>query len=219
MRAIILAESSQCDLSPLTNRIPHPLLPLAGKPILTHALEILHRSSIRNVEVVAPTLHSELEYAIDTGPLLGMHVHFAPDMTDLRQSKEHCLIIGLRHLVDINWNEAIGKLGELKRHTPVPIMMLSSGNPVALLVSRDFDGNISCDWSDIHHSAAVHLSFNDNRVINTSSINEYYDANFSMVKGQFQYLTPAGREFTYGHRAAPRARIDKESIFSTHGYF
>ena len=96
MRAIILAESSQCNLSPLTDHIPHPLLQLAGKPILLHALEVLHRSDIRDVEIVAPTLHNRLEAAIDTGPLLGMQVRFEPQMFDLRHSQEHCLIIGLR---------------------------------------------------------------------------------------------------------------------------
>jgi hypothetical protein len=117
MRAIILAESSQCDLSPLTDHVPHPLLPLAGKSILLHALEALHRSSIRNVEIVAPTLHGKLEEAIDTRPILGMKVEFRPRMLDLRHSEEHCLIIGLSDLVDIDWNDIFDQLSETDNQT------------------------------------------------------------------------------------------------------
>lgn len=219
MRAIILAESSLCDLSPLTDHIPHPLLPLTGKPILQHALEALHRSSIRDVEVVAPNLHSRLEASIDTGPLLGMQVRFEPQMFDLRHSREHCLIIGLRDLTDIDWNEIFDELGELEYHALVPIRMMAMGVPVALLIPANFDGKVSCDWFDICHTEAIGFPISAERLVSTSSVSEYYKANFRMVQGEFKYLTPAGREFTTGHRASPRAKVNKKSIHSRHGYF
>lgn len=219
MRAIILAESSQCDLSPLTDRIPHALLPLAGKPILLHALEALHRSSIRDVEVVAPNLHGKLKAAIDTGPLLGMQVRFEPQMFDLRHSQEHCLIIGLRDLTDIDWNDVFDELGELEYHALVPIRMTALGVPVALLIPANFDGKVSCDWFDIYHTEAIQLPIPAERLVSTSSVSDYYKANFRMVQGKYKYLTPAGREFITGHHASPKARVNKKSILSTSGYF
>jgi len=39
------------------------------------------------------------------------------------------------------------------------------------------------------------------------------------VQGGYDYLTPAGREFTSGHRASPKARVTRKSISSSHGYF
>jgi len=219
MRAIILAESSQCDLSPLTDRIPHPILPLAGKPLLLHALEALHRSSIKNVEVVAPTLHSKLEDAIDTGPLLGMQVRFGVDMLDLRHSKEHCLIIGLRNLADTDWKGVFDQLGELEYHALVPIRMVAMGKPVALLIPPKFDGEVSCDWFDIYHTEAVQLPITAERLVSTNTVSKYYDANFRMLQGKYKFMTPAGREFAAGHHASPRARVSGNSIRSTHGYF
>ncbi|MFC1775967.1 hypothetical protein ACFL3I_01335 [Pseudomonadota bacterium] len=219
MRAIILAESSQCDLKPLTDHIPHPLLPLAGKSILLHALEALHRSSIRNVEVVAPTLHGRLEAAIDTRPILGMNVEFRPQMLDLRHSKEHCLIIGLSDLVDIDWNDIFDLLGELEYHALVPIRMMALGSPVALLIPPNFDGKVSCDWFDIHLTEAIQFPVTAERLVRTSSISDYYEANFRLLQGKYKYLTPAGREFASGHRASPKARVHKKSIQSKHGYF
>lgn len=219
MRAIILAESSHCDLSPLTNHIPHPLLSLAGKPILLHALELLHRSGIRNVEVVAPKLHEELQAALDTRPLLGMRVRFEPQMFDLRHSEEHCLITGLQDLVDIDWNDLITGLGELEYHALMPIRMMAMGTSVALLIPPNFEGKVSYDWYDIYHTEAIQMSLPTERLVSTSSVSSYYEANFSMLQGKYKYLRPAGREISCGHRAAPRVRVNKNSIHSTHGYF
>jgi mannose-1-phosphate guanylyltransferase/phosphomannomutase len=219
MRAIILAESSQLDLAPLTDRVPHPLLPLAGKSILLHALETLHRSAIRNVEIVAPTLYKKLEAAIDTRPILGMQVDFRPQMLDLRHSQEPCLIIGLRDLVDINWNSVIDLLGEVEYHALVPIRLTTQGVPVALMIPPNFDGKVSCDWFDIYHTEAIQFPITVERLVRTNSVSDYYEANFSLLQGNYQYLTPAGREFTSGHRASPKARVNNHSIQSKHGYF
>jgi NDP-sugar pyrophosphorylase family protein len=219
MRAIILAESSQCDLSPLTDQVPHPLLPLAGKSILMHALESLYRSSIRDVEVVAPKLQNELKSAVDTRPLMGMRAQFESQMFDLRHSKEHCLIIGLRDLVDIDWNDIFDELGELEYHALVPIRMMAMGVSVALLIPPNFEGKVSCDWFDIYHTEAIQLPISAERLVSTSSVADYYKANFQMIQGKYEYLTPAGREFIAGHHASPKAKVNKKSIFSTHGYF
>jgi NDP-sugar pyrophosphorylase family protein len=219
MRAIILAENSHCELSSLTNHIPHALLPLAGKPLLLHALEVLHRSSIHDVEVVAPQLHEQLESGINMGPLLGMEVTFTPRMPEMVDRRESSLVIGLRTLADINWNEVFDELGELELHTPMPIRMVSGGLPVALMVPPGFDGTISSDWLDIHHTEAVLMPVSTEAMVQTGSISEYYEANFSILKMDFKYLTPAGREFTSGHRAGPRARVNRKSILTTQGYF
>ena len=219
MRAIILAESSQTGLSPLTNHIPHALCPLAGKSLLVHALEALHRSSIRSVEVVAPTSHDQLKSATDIRPMLGMQVRFVPEMFDLRHSKEHCLIIGLQTLVDIDWNVVFNQLGELEYHALMAIKLMALGETVAMLIPANFEGEVSCDWNDIYKAEAIQIPIPTARLIRTNSVPAYFKANFDMVQGKYEYLTPAGREFTAGHRASPKARIHKKSIQTRHGYF
>jgi ADP-glucose pyrophosphorylase len=97
--------------------------------------------------------------------------------------------------------------------------MVSCGLPVALLVPPHFRKYLSWDWYDIYRTEAFQVPVDGERVINTGSVSEYFEANFSMVKGEFKFLKPAGREFASGHRAAPRTRINKKSIFTTHGYF
>ncbi len=219
MRAIILAESSQCDLSPLTNRTPHALLPLTGKSILVHALESLHRTSIRTVEVVAPTLHGELEAAFDKESELGMNIQFMPRMLDLRHLPEHCLIIGLLNLVDIDWDKVFDEFGELEYHALMPIKMMAYGEPVAMLVPPHFDGKVSCDWFDIYHTEAIQVPISPKHLVRTGSIPLYFKSNFQLLRGKYKYIKPAGRAFTPGHLAAPKAHVNEKSLQSSHGYF
>lgn len=238
MRAIIIAEHSQCHLSPLTGRTPHPLLPLAGKPILMHALEVLHHSSIREIDVVSPNFCKQLESGIDVGPLMGMVVRFVPAVPDLQQSSQHSLIVGLSDIVDTNWDDALEELGDLHLHAMIPIRMTVYGVAVAMLVpphfgqaevswsrpgSRyrygDFDDQISCDWNEIHRTEAIQLPISPDHLISTSTFESYYQANFDLLCGEFTYLKPSGREYQSGHRRAPKARVNDSSIQSQHGYF
>lgn len=219
MKAIILAEHSRVDLSPLTERIPHPLLPVAGKSILMHALELLHRGSVRRVEVVSPTRHKALAAAVDTGPLLGMEVSFAPDIKGITQSETHCLVMGLTHLPDVNLNEELARLGDLKVHALMPIRMTVCAQPVALLLPPHPNMNISSDWGDIHRTEAIQLPIGPKRLLATDSFANYQQANFHLVRGKFHHLKPAGREYVSGHRAAPKARVRSKSMRSHHGYF
>lgn len=71
MHAIILTDNEISNLGPLNDISVPALLPVAGKPIVLHLLEQLHRSGIMSVSVVSRTAHDEIDKAIDTRPLLG----------------------------------------------------------------------------------------------------------------------------------------------------
>ncbi len=238
MRAIIIAEHSQCQLSPLADRTPHPLLPLAGKPILVHALEMLHLGSIREVDVVSPALHQQLDIGIDTGLFMGMKVRFLPAVPDLQHATQHSLIVGLSDIVDANWNDILDELGELELHALIPIRMTVHAVPVALLIPPhfgqdepswshsgaryrygDFNDKISCDWNEIHRTEAIQLPIGPQRLISTSCFEDYYQANFDLLRGKFHHAKSAGREYLSGHWTAPKARVRERSIQSRHGYF
>ena len=87
------------------------------------------------------------------------------------------------------------------------------------MIPPNFEGQVSCDWFDIHQTEAIQLPISAERLVSTSSLTDYYNANFQMVQGKFKYLTPAGRELMAGHHASPKARVNKKSILSTHSYF
>lgn len=224
---------------PLTKRTPHPLLPLAGKPILIHALEVLHRSSIRRVDVVSPDLYEQLEFEIDTGTFLGMTIRFMPTVPNLQNERQHCLIVGLSDIVDADWSDILDDVfGDLQVTTRIPVKMTVSAIPVALLVPPHFgsevltwgsfeslykhgenDDKISCDWSEMYRTEAIQVPICPNYLISTSSLDDYYHANFNLLHNKFNYVKPAGRKLVSGHLSAPKAHVNICSIQSKYGYF
>ena len=219
MKAIIIAENSQCLLSPLTDRTPHALLPVAGKTILMHALETLHRSAILDVTVVSPSYCAELASEIDTGPLIGMDVRFTPMIPEGEKMSDHILMIGLKDIVDTDWDDVLDDLGDLKVHALMSIRMTVCAQPVALVLPPGFGDRIPTDWGDVHLIDAIHWPIGPKKVMSTSTLRDYHQSNFLLLRGEFKYIKPAGREYSSGHRASPKARVNAKSIQSDHGYF
>ena len=51
MKAVIMAGGRGTRLSPLTRRIPKPMVPLLDRPVMEYTVDLLHRSGIREVGV------------------------------------------------------------------------------------------------------------------------------------------------------------------------
>lgn len=77
MRAMILAAGRGERLRPLTERIPKPLLPVGGEPLIVHQLRWLHRAGIRDVVINVHHLGEAIERALGTGSDLGVRIHYS----------------------------------------------------------------------------------------------------------------------------------------------
>ena len=77
MRAMILAAGRGDRLRPLTERIPKPLIPVAGEPLIVHQLRWLHRAGIRDVVINLHHLGEAIERALGTGRDLGVRIHYS----------------------------------------------------------------------------------------------------------------------------------------------
>ena len=84
MRAMILAAGRGERLRPLTERIPKPLLPVAGEPLIVHQLRWLHRAGLRDVVVNLHHLGEAVQRALGTGRDLGVRIHYShePELLD-----------------------------------------------------------------------------------------------------------------------------------------
>lgn len=77
MRAIILAAGFGTRLRPLTDTLPKPLLPIAGRPLIVWNLLLLRRHGITDVIINLHHLGHLIEQALGDGSQLGMRLTYS----------------------------------------------------------------------------------------------------------------------------------------------
>ena len=81
MRAMILAAGRGERLRPLTERMPKPMIPIAGEPLIVHQLRWLRRAGIEEVVVNLHHLGDQLERHVGNGRDLGLRVRYSREET------------------------------------------------------------------------------------------------------------------------------------------
>ena len=81
MRAMILAAGRGERLMPLTERMPKPMIPVAGEPLIVHQLRWLRRAGIEEVVINLHHLGEHLEGHVGSGRDLGMQVRYSREST------------------------------------------------------------------------------------------------------------------------------------------
>jgi NDP-sugar pyrophosphorylase family protein len=76
-RAMVLAAGFGRRLGPLTDTLPKPLMPVAGRPILAHILAFLRAGGIEEVVVNLHHLGDRIEEAIGDGGAFGVRVRYS----------------------------------------------------------------------------------------------------------------------------------------------
>jgi len=75
-RAMVLAAGRGTRLAPLTDTLPKPLMPVAGRPLLAHILDFLRAGGIDDVVINLHHLGHLIERAIGDGRAFGMRVRY-----------------------------------------------------------------------------------------------------------------------------------------------
>ena len=75
----ILAGGLATRLRPRTETIPKSLLPVAGRPFLSHQLDWLHSQGIRNVVLCVGYLGEQIEEQFEDGTSCGMQLQYSFD--------------------------------------------------------------------------------------------------------------------------------------------
>jgi len=78
MRALILAGGEGSRLRPLTHTNAKQLIPVAGAPILFHALEAIRDAGITDVGIVIGQTGDEIRAAVGDGAAWGLSVTYVP---------------------------------------------------------------------------------------------------------------------------------------------
>ncbi len=79
MKAMILAAGRGERLRPLTERVPKPMLPIGGEPLIVHQIRWLHRAGIRDVVINLHHLGEQIESALGRGADLGVRIRYSPE--------------------------------------------------------------------------------------------------------------------------------------------
>lgn len=76
---MILAAGLGQRMRPLTDSLPKPLLPVAGKPLLQYHLEALRRAGIREVVINLAYLGHKIREFVDDGSDFDLQVSYSPE--------------------------------------------------------------------------------------------------------------------------------------------
>ena len=82
MRAMILAAGRGERLRPLTDEVPKPLIPVAGKPLIEYHLEALADAGFREVVINQGHLGELLPQALGDGARWGIHIHWSDEQPE-----------------------------------------------------------------------------------------------------------------------------------------
>jgi mannose-1-phosphate guanylyltransferase / phosphomannomutase len=138
MKAVVMAGGEGSRLRPLTIRRPKPMVPIAGKPVMEHILNLLKRHGITEVVVTVQYLASNIEDYFGNGSQFGMRITYSREDVPLGtagsvknaedQLTEPFLVISGDALTDYNLTDIIRYHEEKKAlatltlaHVPNPL--------------------------------------------------------------------------------------------------
>jgi N-acetyl-alpha-D-muramate 1-phosphate uridylyltransferase len=79
LKAMVLAAGRGERMRPLTDRVPKPLLPVAGDLLVGHQLRALAAAGVRNVVMNCAWLADELQAALGDGAAWGVSIEYSPE--------------------------------------------------------------------------------------------------------------------------------------------
>ena len=82
MKAIILSAGYGKRLRPLTDRMPKPLVPVGGKPLIVHHLEKLADAGFREIVINLGHLGSKIPEALGDGSAWGLNIAYSDEGPD-----------------------------------------------------------------------------------------------------------------------------------------
>lgn len=83
MRAMILAAGRGERMRPLTDTLPKPLIPVAGKPLIQWHIEKLAAAGITEIVINHAWLGAQIEQALQDGRQWGVNIHYSAEAVAL----------------------------------------------------------------------------------------------------------------------------------------
>jgi MurNAc alpha-1-phosphate uridylyltransferase len=79
MKAMILAAGRGERMRPLTDRLPKPLIAVAGRPLIEHHIEALREAGFTQLVINHAHLGEQIEARLGNGAALGVSIDYSPE--------------------------------------------------------------------------------------------------------------------------------------------
>jgi mannose-1-phosphate guanylyltransferase / phosphomannomutase len=152
MKAVVMAGGEGSRLRPLTIRRPKPMVPIAGKPVMEHILNLLKRHGITEVVVTVQYLASNIEDYFGNGSQLGMHITYSREDVPLGtagsvknaedQLTEPFLVISGDALTDYDLTDIIAYHNEKKSLATLLLAHVHNPLEYGVIITNE-DGHIT----------------------------------------------------------------------------
>src|SRR5690242_10134883 len=152
MKAVVMAGGEGSRLRPLTIRRPKPMVPIAGKPVMEHILNLLKRHGITEVVVTVQYLASSIEDYFGSGSQFGMRITYSREDVPLgtagsvknaeEQLTEPFLVISGDALTDYNLTDLIQYHNEKKALATLTLAHVHNPLEYGVIITNE-DGHIS----------------------------------------------------------------------------
>ena len=224
MKAILFANRSGAALAPLSDRTCVALLPVAGKPLLVHAIDDLAMAGVREVTVVASPHAEAVEHALGSGARWGMQfdhvVSLAEETAEMVTARLRSRFGGDFLVVrgDVLRSPCIGAFVERAATVAGPTVAATVGDvPAGLWLVRAAattplglldDPEAPQQWRPAGPGVAL-----DGAALSLlESLAAYHRANIDAAAGRFPGLILAARSLMPGVFVGRQSRVPRETI-------
>jgi mannose-1-phosphate guanylyltransferase/phosphomannomutase len=163
MKAVVMAGGEGSRLRPLTVTRPKPMVPIVGRPVMEHILNLLKQHGIRDVIVTVQYMASAIEDYFGDGSQWGMRISYSREETPLGTAgsvknaeellTEPFLVISGDALTDFNLGDIIKYHRERKALATLTLAHVANPLEYGVIITRE-DGRIETflekpSWSEV----------------------------------------------------------------------
>jgi NDP-sugar pyrophosphorylase family protein len=219
MKAIVFADRNGEELQPLTENTCVGLMPIAGKPVILHAVESLGRAGIRHAFIVISSHAESIEELLGEGTRWGMQLEYvlAPP-----SEQPESIIARMRHKLgqeflvlrgDVLRSHIIESfLNKAANVSDAHCCATINGQSAAVCLVRD-SGQPSCGrWTYPQTEGArvkvgTPIDMPDSAMSLINSFSAYHQTNFEVLRGSYPGLLIPGKKFGNGVTRARGSRL------------
>lgn len=164
MKAVIMAGGEGVRLRPLTCTIPKPMVPIGGKPVIEHIIELLKKHGITQIAITLKYLPGIIKNYLGDGKHFGVHLEYFTEDKPMGTAgsvagckrflspEEDFLVMSGDSMTDVNLTEAIHF--HRQHESKATLVLSKSEHPMDYGVAlTDVDGAIKgfLEKPDCHH--------------------------------------------------------------------